>query len=131
MVLYGAEPYSIYSTVIRGGMKKHKCHPESRWRNSYVLVHHFPLLRHLLGVAPSTFTPVKYWKQTSVSFMVVMNLFESDRQPTDIKSGPLSPVIHDDVHKESPWRPPTTFSSLVIFALLLGLFDLNDVFGIL
>ena len=31
---------------------------ESRWRNSHVFVYHGPLLSHLLGVAPSTFTPV-------------------------------------------------------------------------
>ena len=34
-----------------------KHHLESRWRNSHVLVYHGPLTnRHLLGVAPSTFT---------------------------------------------------------------------------
>ena len=33
-------------------------HLESRWRNSHVLVYHGPLLIHLLGVAPSTFTTV-------------------------------------------------------------------------
>ena len=31
---------------------------ESRWRNPHVLVYHGPLLIHLLGVAPSTFTTV-------------------------------------------------------------------------
>ena len=31
-------------------------HLESRWRNSHVLVYHGPLLSHLLGVAPSTFS---------------------------------------------------------------------------
>ena len=31
-------------------------HLESRWRNSHVLVCHGPLLIHLLGVEPSTFT---------------------------------------------------------------------------
>ena len=31
-------------------------HLESRWRNSHILVYHGPLLIHLLGVAPSTFT---------------------------------------------------------------------------
>ena len=31
---------------------------ESRWRNSHVFVYHGPLLSHLSGVAPSTFTPV-------------------------------------------------------------------------
>ena len=35
-------------------------HLESRWRNSHVLVYHGPLLIHLLGVAPSTFTTVYY-----------------------------------------------------------------------
>ena len=29
---------------------------QSRWRNSHVLVFHSPLLSHILGVAPSTFT---------------------------------------------------------------------------
>ena len=29
-----------------------------RWRNSHVLVYHGPLLIHLLGVEPSTFTTV-------------------------------------------------------------------------
>ena len=38
-------PYNIY-------------HLESRWRNSHVLVYHGPLLSHLLGVAPSTFSMV-------------------------------------------------------------------------
>ena len=33
-------------------------HLESRWHNSHVLVYHGPLLSHLLGVAPSTFTMV-------------------------------------------------------------------------
>ena len=33
-------------------------HLESRWRNSHVLVYHGPLLSHLLGVVPSTFTMV-------------------------------------------------------------------------
>ena len=33
-------------------------HLESRWRNSHVLVFHGPLLVHLLGVEPSTFTTV-------------------------------------------------------------------------
>ena len=31
---------------------------KSRWRNSHVLVNHGPLLGHLLGVVPSTFTMV-------------------------------------------------------------------------
>jgi len=31
---------------------------QSRWRNSHVLVFHSPLLSHILGVAPSTFTTV-------------------------------------------------------------------------
>ena len=35
-------------------------HLESRRRNSHVLVYHAPLLSHLLGVAPSTFTIVAY-----------------------------------------------------------------------
>ena len=39
-------------------------HLESRWRNSHVLVYHGPLLSHLLGVAPSTFTTVYiFWKR--------------------------------------------------------------------
>ena len=33
-------------------------HLESRWRNPNVLVYQGPLLSHLLGVAPSTFTTV-------------------------------------------------------------------------
>ena len=33
-------------------------HLESRWRNSHVLADHGPLLSHLVGVAPSTFTRV-------------------------------------------------------------------------
>ena len=33
-------------------------HLESRWRKSHVLVYRSPLLSHLLGVAPSTFTTV-------------------------------------------------------------------------
>ena len=33
-------------------------HLESRWRSSHVLVYQGPLLSHLLGVAPSTFTTV-------------------------------------------------------------------------
>ena len=37
-------------------------HLESRWRNSYVLVYHGPLLIHLFGVAPSTFTMVYHEK---------------------------------------------------------------------
>ena len=31
---------------------------KDRWRNSHVLVYHGPLLIHLLGVEPSTFTTV-------------------------------------------------------------------------
>ena len=38
--------------------KKKLYHLESRWRNSHVLVYHGPLLKHLVGVAPSTFTRV-------------------------------------------------------------------------
>lgn len=33
-------------------------HRESRWRNFHTLVYHGPLLSHLLGVGPSTFTKV-------------------------------------------------------------------------
>ena len=39
-------------------------HLESRWRNSHVLVYHSPLLSHLLGVAPSTFTTVYIIRST-------------------------------------------------------------------
>ncbi len=35
-------------------------HLENRWRNSHVLVYHGPLVRHLLGAAPSTFTLCTY-----------------------------------------------------------------------
>ena len=44
----------IYACIHR----KKIYHLESRWRNSHVLVYHGPLLSHLVGVAPSTFSKV-------------------------------------------------------------------------
>ena len=42
-------------------------HLESRWRNSHVLVYHGPLLSHLLGVAPSTFSKVYVISQLEIT----------------------------------------------------------------
>ena len=66
-------------------------HLESRWRNSHVLVYHGPLLIHLLGVAPSTFTRVYifFWKVPVVSFFFWGG--GEERAPTHNSFGALVP----------------------------------------
>ena len=43
-------------------------HLESKWRNSHVLVYHGPLLIHILGVAPSTFSTVYQYPNPHMFF---------------------------------------------------------------
>ena len=64
-------------------------HLESRWPNSHVLVYHGPLLSHLLGVAPSTFTMVYYtWRVYTWIFLSLKNKEDKVPPPTYRRSFP-------------------------------------------